>query len=312
MAFWEKARVMVTGGDGFLGKVVVEKLRARGCREIFVPTVEAYNLVDMDAVVRAYEAGAPDIVLHLAGKVGSIEENRLQPGEYYYSNLMMGTQLMEVGRQRGVKKFVICGTMSSYPKDASIPLKEEDFWSGYPDEVAAPYAMAKKVLAVQAAAYRSQYGFKAVMPLLANIYGPGDYAAASRAHVIASTIRKCLEASDSRREEIVAWGSGETTREFLFVEDAAEGLLRVAEHYDAPEPVNIGTGQEVRIRDLVGMIARIAGYSGHVVWDETKPAGAMRRCADVSKAWHCCGFRAGVSLEEGLTRTVSWFRGLPR
>ena len=307
MSFWIDKRVLVTGGAGFVGSHLVKKLRERGCRDIFVPRSRDYDLVQMENVVRVYQDSRPDIVIHLAGAVGGIGANRANPGKFFYDNLMMGVQMMEQGRRFGVEKFVAIGTVCAYPKFTPVPFKEEDLWNGYPEETNAPYGLAKKMLLVQAQAYRQQYGFNAIFLLPVNLYGPRDNFDLETSHVIPALIRKCVEAVESGQEQIVVWGTGNPTREFLYVEDAAEGILLAAERYNKSDPVNLGSGFEISIRELVETIARLTGFEGRIIWDATKPDGQPRRRLDASKAEREFGFRARRGFEEGLRRTVDWY-----
>ena len=307
MSFWIDKRVLVTGGAGFVGSHLVKKLRERGCRDIFVPRSRDYDLVQMENVVRVYQDSRPDIVIHLAGAVGGIGANRANPGKFFYDNLMMGVQMMEQGRRFGLEKFVAIGTVCAYPKFTPVPFKEEDLWNGYPEETNAPYGLAKKMLLVQAQAYRQQYGFNAIFLLPVNLYGPRDNFDLETSHVIPALIRKCVEAVESGQEEIVVWGTGSPTREFLYVEDAAEGILLAAERYNKSDPVNLGSGFEISIRELVETIARLTGFEGRIIWDATKPDGQPRRRLDASKAEREFGFRARRGFEEGLRRTVDWY-----
>jgi GDP-L-fucose synthase len=306
-SFWSNTRVVVTGGAGFLGSFVVEQLRARGCSQIIVPRSKDYDLVEMGAVQRLYADAKPDMVLHLAARVGGIGANQANPGKFFYDNLMMGTQLIEVGRQRGLKKFVALGTICAYPKFAPIPFKEDDIWNGYPEETNAPYGLAKKMMLVQSQAYREQYGFNSIVLFPVNLYGPRDNFDLETSHVIPALIRKCVTAKETGQATLTLWGDGSPTREFLYVEDAAAGILRAAEHYDGSLPVNLGTGEEVTIRNLATMIAAEAGFTGQIVWDTTKPNGQPRRCLDVSRAKELFGFQARHNLREGLKKTVQWF-----
>ena len=308
MNFWEGKRVVVTGGAGFLGAVVVRKLRTRAISEVIVPRRVNYDLVKWDNVVRLYEDTRPDIVVHLAGNVGGIGANRANPGRFFYDNLMMGVQMMEYGRRQGIEKFVALGTICSYPKHTPVPFKEGDLWNGYPEETNAPYGLAKKMLLVQAQAYRQQYGFNAIYLLPVNLYGPRDNFDLETSHAIPAIIRKCVDAVDSSAEEIILWGTGNATREFLHVDDAAEGILLATERYDSPEPVNIGAGMETSIRDLAGVIARLTGFKGVIVWDSGKPDGQPRRSLDTSRAFEQFGFRARVPFEAGLKETIDWYR----
>lgn len=306
-SFWADKRVVVTGGAGFLGSFVVEQLRARGCTEIVVPRSREYDLVQMEAVQRLYADARPDIVLHLAARVGGIGANQANPGRFFYDNLMMGAQLMEIGRRNNVKKFVALSTICAYPKFTPIPFHEEDLWNGYPEETNAPYGLAKKMMLVQSQAYRQQYGFNSCVLFPVNLYGPRDNFDLETSHVIPALIRKCAEAQQAGRPEIVLWGDGTPTREFLYVEDAADGILAAAEHYDESLPLNLGTGEEIRISELARMIATEVGYTGRIVWDGTKPNGQPRRCLDVSRIKRMLGFQAKHSLAEGLKKTIHWF-----
>ena len=305
---WPATRVVVTGGGGFLGSVVVTQLRERGCRDVVAPRSREYDLRDRDAIVRLYREVRPQVVLHLAAVVGGIGANRANPGRFFYDNAIMGIQLMEYGRQFGVEKFVVAGTICAYPKHTPIPFREDDLWNGYPEETNAPYGLAKKMLLVQAQAYRAQYGFNAIYPMLVNLYGPNDNFDLETSHVIPALIRKCVEARESGRREIVLWGDGSPTREFLYVDDAAEGLLLATERYDSGEPINLGSGEEISIRDLARIIAAEVGFEGEIVWDASKPNGQPRRCLDVERARKTLGFRAAHSLRDGLARTVAWFQ----
>lgn len=307
-SFWPNQRVVVTGGAGFLGSFVVEQLRAKGCRAVVAPRSREYDLVQMDAVRRLYADTNPDMVLHLAARVGGIGANEANPGRFFYDNLMMGTQLIEVGRQRGLKKFVALGTICAYPKFAPIPFKEDDIWSGYPEETNAPYGLAKKMMLVQLQAYRQQYGFNGITLFPVNLYGPRDNFDLQTSHVIPALIRKCAEAKEGGASEIILWGDGTPTREFLYVEDAAEGILLAAEHYDDPRPLNLGTGEEITIKALATVIAAEIGYKGRIVWDKTKPNGQPRRCLDVSRIKQAIGFQAKHSLRDGLRTTIQWYQ----
>ena len=304
--FWRGERVVVTGGAGFLGSFVVEALERRGAA-VFVPRSKEYDLVDSGAVRRLYEDARPTMVIHLAATVGGIGANMKEPGRFFYTNLMMGVQMMEVGRLAGLRKFVAAGTVCSYPKFAPVPFTEDDLWNGYPEETNAPYGLAKKMLLVQSQSYRAQYGFNSIFLLPVNLYGPRDNFDLETSHVIPALIRKCLEAKLAGRPEIVVWGSGTPTREFLYVEDAAEGLLLAAERFDESDPVNLGSGREISIRDLVGVIAKQTGFTGRIVWDASRPDGQPRRHLDTSRAERAFGFRASTSFEDGLARTVRWY-----
>jgi GDP-L-fucose synthase len=307
MSFCSNKRVLVAGGAGFLGSFVVEKLRQGGCKDIFVPRRKDYDLVEMEAVKRLYKDTQPNMVIHLAAQVGGIGANQANPGKFFYDNLMMGAQLMEVGRQAALDKFVAIGTICAYPKFTPLPFKEEDLWNGYPEETNAPYGLAKKMLLVQSQAYRQQYGFNSIVLFPVNLYGPRDNFDLETSHVIPALIRKCLEAKRSSAPNIEVWGDGSPTREFLYVEDAAEGILLAAERYNSSEPVNLGSGMEISIKDLVHTIKRMTGFTGEIVWDTTKPNGQPRRSLDTSRAERLFGFRAKTSFEEGLQRTIEWY-----
>ncbi len=309
MNFWSDKRVVVTGGAGFLGSFVVEKLRQRGCTEIFVPRSRAYDLREKDAVERLYEEARPDLVIHLAAVVGGIGANRAHPGSFFYDNLMMGVQLMEYARRFGAPKFVAIGTICAYPKFTPVPFKEDDLWSGYPEETNAPYGLAKKMLLVQAEAYREEYGYNAIYLLPVNLYGPGDNFDPVTSHVIPALIRRCVTAKEQGEDHVTVWGDGTPTREFLYVEDAAEGILLASEHYDDSDSVNLGSGKEISIGDLVEMIRKLTGFTGEIQWDTSKPNGQPRRCLDVTRAKERFGFEAKVSLVSGLRRTIEWYRG---
>lgn len=308
MSFWSIKRVLVTGGAGFLGSRVVEKLKEHGCQNIFVPRSKDYDLVQMEAVKRLYKDSKPDIVIHLAAKVGGIGANQATPGKFFYDNLMMGVQMMEIGRQVGIEKFIAIGTICAYPKFTPVPFKEENLWDGYPEETNAPYGLAKKMLLVQAQAYRQQYGFNAIYLLPVNLYGPGDNFDPKSSHVIPALIKKCIDAITNNDSRITVWGTGKPTREFLYVEDCAEAIILAAEKYNKPDPVNIGAGFEISIKDLVELIARLAGFNGEIIWDTTKPDGQPRRMLDTSKAYKEFGFKAKTGFEEGLKKTIEWYR----
>jgi GDP-L-fucose synthase len=310
-AFWQNRRVCVTGGAGFLGKVVVEKLRKRGAMDIFVPVQEQYDLVQPDGVARLLADARPDVIIHLAAHVGGIGANRAHPAEFFYDNLMMGVQLMHESWKLGVEKFVAIGTVCAYPKFTPLPFKEDDLWNGYPEETNAPYGLAKKMLLVQAQAYRQQYGFNAIFLLPVNLYGPGDNFDPRSSHVIPALIRKCIEAQKSGQSEIEVWGDGSPTREFLYVDDAAEGILLATEKYSGPDPINLGSGNEISIKALAEMIAGLSSFRGRLVWDTSKPNGQPRRALDVSRAQQYFGFRAQMNFEEGLRRTIEWYRSQP-
>lgn len=307
LSFWNNKNVVVTGGAGFLGSFVVEQLQAKGCRHIVVPRSKDYDLVQMEAVQRLYADVKPDIVIHLAARVGGIGANQANPGRFFFDNLMMGAQLIEVGRQQRLKKFVALGTICAYPKFAPIPFKEDDIWNGYPEETNAPYGLAKKMMLVQSQAYREQYGFNSIVLFPVNLYGPRDNFDLNTSHVIPALIRKCVEAKEAGHTVMTLWGDGSPSREFLYVEDAAEGILKAAEEYDGKLPVNLGTGEEVTIRHLAGLVANEVGFTGQIEWDTTKPNGQPRRCLDVTRAKELFGFQARHNLREGLKKTVQWF-----
>jgi GDP-L-fucose synthase len=306
--FWADKRVAVTGGAGFLGSFVTKKLRQRGAAEIFIPTIEEYDLVNLAEIQRMLEKAEPDLIIHLAALAGGIGANRARPAEFYYINMMMGVQLMHEAWKFGVEKFLALGTICAYPKFTPIPFREENLWDGYPEETNAPYGLAKKMLLVQAQAYREQYGFNAIYLLPVNLYGPRDNFNLETSHVIPALIRKCLEAQDRGDKQVILWGDGSPTREFLYVEDAAEGILLAAERYNDSEPVNLGSGMEISIKDLATLISRLTGFDGELVWDTTKPNGQPRRVLDTSRAEQYFGFRAQVPFEEGLRRTIEWYR----
>jgi GDP-L-fucose synthase len=308
MSFWDGKRVLVTGGSGFLGSRLVEKLRAKSPAEILVPRREKYDLVQGENVLRLYDDARPDIVIHLAAQVGGIAANRNNPGKFFYNNLMMGAQMMEYGRQRAVQKFVAIGTICSYPKYTPVPFKEEDLWNGYPEETNAPYGLAKKMLLVQAQAYRQQYGFNAIFLLPVNLYGPGDNFDLETSHAIPAIIRKCVDAVNRGSQEVVLWGTGIATREFLHVDDAAEGILLAAEHYNGSEPVNLGSAMEISIKELATLIAKHSGFNGRIVWDASKPDGQPRRSLDVTRARESFGFHARVPFEQGVMETIRWYQ----
>ena len=310
MSFWADKRVLVTGGSGFLGTCVVEKLRAKSPAAIFVPRRKDYDLVQWTNVVRVVNDSRPDVVVHVAGEVGGIGANRDNPGRFFYNNLMMGTQLMEYARLKGVSKFVALGTICAYPKHTPLPFKEENLWDGYPEETNAPYGLAKKMLLVQAQAYREQYGLNAIFLLPVNLYGPGDNFDPGTSHAIPAIIKKCFDAIRRGEDEIVLWGTGNPTREFLHVSDAADGILLAAERYDGADPVNLGSGMEISIKDLATLIAKLTGFDGRFVWDSGKPDGQPRRSLDVSRAERLFGFRAHIRFEEGLRQTIDWYKAL--
>lgn len=308
MNFWKSKKVVVTGGAGFLGSFLVGKLKELGCQDVFVPLIEEYNLVDLAAIKKMYQVAKPDIVIHLAAVVGGIGANRANPGKFFYDNLMMGVQLMEQARLSGVEKFVAIGTVCAYPKFTPVPFKEDDLWNGYPEETNAPYGLAKKMLLVQSQAYRQQYDFNSIFLLPVNLYGPRDNFDPQSSHVIPALIRKCVEAKQKGEKKIIVWGTGKASREFLYVEDAADGILLAAEKYNKSDPVNLGAGFEISIKDLVELIAKYTGFEGEIVWDDSKPDGQPRRCLDTSRAEKEFGFRARVRFEEGLKKTIDWYQ----
>jgi GDP-L-fucose synthase len=305
--FWSNRRVCVTGGAGFLGSYVVRQLQEQGAQEVFVPQVEEYDLVQLEAIQRMLKHARPDVIIHLAALVGGIGANRARPAEFFYVNLMMGVQLIHEAWKAGVEKFVAVGTICAYPKHTPVPFKEENLWDGYPEETNAPYGLAKKMLLVQAQAYRQQYGFNAIFPLPVNLYGPGDNFDLESGHVIPALIRKFAEAQEKGEKQVVLWGDGSPTREFLYAQDAADGLLLAAERYDGPEPFNLGSGQEIQIKDLARLIAQMSGFDGEIVWDTSKPNGQPRRSLDTNRAEQYFGFRARMPLEQGLRQTIDWY-----
>ncbi|OHB64079.1 MAG: GDP-fucose synthetase [Planctomycetes bacterium RBG_13_60_9] len=306
--YFASRRVVVTGGTGFLGRYVIEGLRKRGCRQIEVPRIEQYDLVSPADIERMYEDMRPDIVIHLAAVVGGIGANRERPGEFFYKNLMMGVQLIEQARLHGIEKFVAIGTVCAYPKLTPVPFREERLWDGYPEETNAPYGLAKKMLLVQSQAYRQQYGFNSIFLLPVNLYGPGDNFDPQTSHVIPALIKKCVDAMETGAGSITCWGTGAVSREFLYVADAAEGILLATEHYNGAEPVNLGAGREIRIKDLAEKIAQLTGFAGEIRWDPSKPDGQPRRCLDVSQAKEYFGFEARTSFDEGLKEVIDWYR----
>ncbi len=308
MKFWEDKRVIVTGGAGFLGRFVTDRLRRKGCRNIVVPRSKEYDLRREASVKRLYKKAGADMVIHLAASVGGIGANRDNPGRFFYDNLIMGVQLMEQARLFGVKKFVALGTICAYPKFTPVPFKEDDLWKGYPEETNAPYGLAKKMLLVQAQAYRQQYGFNAIYLLPVNLYGPFDNFDPRSSHVIPALIKKCFDAKREGKDSITVWGTGKATREFLYVEDAARGIVMAAESYDKSWPVNLGAGFEISIKELAGQIARLTGFKGKIIWDASKPDGQPRRRLEVSRARRELGFEAKVGLETGLKKTIGWYK----
>jgi len=300
-------RIVVTGAAGFLGRHLIARLRKMGCENIFDPSHKEYDLTRLDAIERMLDEHRPEILIHLAAAVGGIGANRANPGRFFYENAIMGIQLIEAARRRGVEKTVVLGTICAYPKFTPVPFHEEELWNGYPEETNAPYGLAKKVLLVQCQAYREQYGMNAIFLLPVNLYGPGDNFDLDSSHVIPALIRKCLEAVEAGREEIVLWGDGSPTREFLYVEDAAEGIILATEQYDKSDPVNLGSGMEISIRDLATTIAEMTGFTGRIIWDTNQPNGQPRRRLDVSRAEREFGFRAATPFEAGLRKTIDWY-----
>ena len=320
-SFWINKRVIVTGGAGFLGSFVIEKLKERGAAEIIVPRIENYDLVDINDINRLFDdvlspsgyqpsTSQPSnlIIIHLAALAGGIGANRSRPADFFYINLMMGVQLMHEAWKRGVEKFTAIGTICAYPKFTPLPFKEDNLWDGYPEETNAPYGLAKKMLLVQAQSYREQYDYNAIYLLPVNLYGPRDNFDLETSHVIPALIRKCIEAQERGDKQVVLWGDGSPTREFLYVEDAVEGILLATEHYNGSEPVNLGSGMEISIKDLAELIARLTGFDGEFVWDTSKPNGQPRRALDVTRAKEYFGFQAQMRFEEGLRRTIEWYR----
>jgi len=306
--FFEDRRVVVTGGAGFLGSYVIEGLQKRGCRNILLPKIEEYDLVQMNNIVRMYADMRPDIVIHLAAVVGGIGANREHPGEFFYKNLMMGVQLIEQGRLNNIEKFVAIGTVCAYPKFTPVPFKEDELWDGYPEETNAPYGLAKKMLLVQSQSYRAEYGFNSIFLLPVNLYGPGDNFDPASSHVIPALIKKCVDAIESGADHIECWGTGNVSREFIYVADAAEGILLATELYNGAEPVNIGAGFEITIKELAEKIAKLTGFGGELRWDASRPDGQPRRRLDTSRAKNLFNFEAKMTFDEGLKATIEWYR----
>jgi GDP-L-fucose synthase len=303
-----KKRIVVTGGGGFLGSFVVDALKARGCESVFVPRKRDYDLTRMDGIEKMFADAQPEVLFHLAAVVGGIGANRLNPGSFFYENAIMGIQLIEAARLHQVEKTLVAGSICAYPKFTPVPFKEDDLWNGYPEETNAPYGIAKKALLVQGQAYRQQYGLNSIFVMPVNLYGPRDNFDLQSSHVIPALIRKALEAKEAGVEELVGWGDGSPTREFLYVEDAAEGLITAMERYDGEEPVNLGSGYEISIKDLMELIARLCGFEGRLVWDATQPNGQPRRGLDTTRADKYFGFRAQTTLEAGLQKTIDWYK----
>jgi len=308
MTFWKNKRVLVTGGAGFLGQYVVKELKRRGCRSIFIPLKEKYDLRKLKNIKKVLKRSNPHFVIHLAAVVGGIGANKARPGSFFYDNLIMGTQLIHESYKFGVDKFVAIGTICAYPKFMKVPFKEKDLWNGYPEETNAPYGLAKKMLLVQSQAYRQQYGFNSIYLLPVNLYGPGDNFSESTSHVIPALIKKCLDAKENKEKSITVWGTGTPTREFLFVEDAAKAIILAAEKYNKPDPMNIGAGFEISIKELVRMIIKLTGFKGKADFDKTKPDGQPRRRLDTSKIVKEIGFKPKMKFETGLRKTIRWYQ----
>jgi GDP-L-fucose synthase len=307
MSFWGEKRITVTGGKGFLGTHLVRKLKERGCEDIMIADLPEYDLRNKEDICKMYEEHKPDIVIHLAAVVGGIGANRENPGGFFYDNAIMGIQLIEYARQFEIEKFVCLGTICAYPKFTPVPFKEEDLWNGYPEETNAPYGLAKKLLLVQLQSYRQQYGFNGIYLLPVNLYGPGDNFDPKSSHVIPALIKKCVDAREEGKDYITVWGTGKASREFIYVEDAAEGILLATEFYNEPEPVNLGAGFEITIKDLVTLIVGLTHFKGEIKWDTSKPDGQPRRMLDTKKAEEKFGFHAKTDLKEGLKRTIRWY-----
>ena len=307
MKSWESHSIVVTGGNGFLGKAIVANLKSKGYDNIVVPRSREYDLRHEEAIRRLYESAKPTMVIHLAAVVGGIGANRDNPGRFFYDNAIMGIQMIELARQYGLKKFVAVGTICAYPKFTPVPFREEELWNGYPEETNAPYGLAKKMMLVQSQAYRAQYGFNSIFLLPVNLYGPGDNFDPSSSHVIPALIKKCIDAKQKGEKEIVVWGDGSATREFLYVDDAAEGIVAAALKYNGAEPVNIGAGFEISIKELIELIVRLTKFEGKITWDTTKPNGQPRRMLDTSSAEKLFGFKAKTRFEEGLHRTIQFY-----
>ena len=305
----QNKKIIVTGGAGFLGSFVVQKLEDKGCKNIFVPRSNVYNLIKENDIINMLNEQKPDIVIHLAAVVGGIGANRENPGKFFYENIMMGTQLMEQCRLFGIEKFVAIGTICAYPKNTPVPFSEDDLWIGYPEETNAPYGLAKKMMLVQSQAYRDQYDFNSIYLLPVNLYGPRDNFNPSSSHVIPALIKKFVDANNANKDFVEVWGTGSATREFLFVEDCAEAIVLATEKYDKPQPVNIGSGREISIKDLANLLARLTNFNGEIRWDDSKPDGQPRRCLDTQKAYKEFSFTAKTNFEEGLKKTIEWYLG---
>jgi GDP-L-fucose synthase len=312
MAVQKSDRIIVTGGAGFLGSFVIEKLKARGYTNLIVPRRKEYDLTHEEGAQRLYKDFKPDVIVHMAAEVGGIGANRDNPGRYFFANMSMGLHLIEGARQHGLKKFVQVGTICAYPKFTPVPFKEADLWNGYPEETNAPYGVAKKALLVMLQGYRHQYGLNGIYLLPVNLYGPRDNFDLHTSHVIPALVRKCIEARRRGDKEIQAWGTGSASREFLYVEDCAEGIILATEKYESPEPMNLGSGREISIKDLTNLVAKLCRFEGRIVWDPSKPDGQPRRCLDVSRAKQQIGFTAGTSLEDGLRKTIDWYESQNR
>jgi len=308
IGFWADKTVLVTGGGGFLGQHVLAKLRAVGCEKVIAPRKCEYDLREREQIVNLLKSAEPDLIIHLAASVGGIGANRLHPGEFFYDNAIMGIELIEYARRLNVRKFVCLGTVCAYPKFAPVPFHEEDLWKGYPEETNAPYGLAKKMLLVQAQAYRQEYGFNCIYLLPVNLYGPNDNFDPQTSHVIPALIRKLLEARARGEHTVTFWGTGSASREFLYVDDAAEAILLAAERYNKPDPVNIGSGHEITIRELAALLCKLTGFEGELIWDATQPDGQPRRRLDVTRAEREFGFLAKTSLVDGLRHTIEWYR----
>ena len=305
--FWKNKRVLLTGGAGFLGRSVEKELKQKGCQHIFIPRKKDYDLRNLPAICQLIADSKPDVIIHLAAVVGGIGANRENPGKFFYENLIMGVQLIHQAYLNKIEKFVAIGTICAYPKVTKVPFSEDDLWIGFPEETNAPYGIAKKALLVQAQAYRQQYGFNAIYLLPVNLYGPGDNFSESSSHVIPALIKKCIDAKDRGDQSITVWGTGKPTREFLYVDDAAHGIILAAEKYNKPMPVNIGAGFEISIKNLVKLVVKMTGFKGNVIWDKTKPDGQPRRCLNTNRAYKEFGYKAKVKFEEGLKKTIDWY-----